>query len=429
MIDKIVERITLTKEDIHGMINDVMEENGASSNPKGQFIKFTYNGESKEQLQKYFGKFLSNIRELNPREYTANINLEKLKQAFAADSKYKAQVTWDSFSRSYIMYGSTKNQLSLYETPLEVDTVLSTLSGDEKPVNENPFGSLKDFENFIIKTYAPGQRINGLDTFYNSVVNNSRYRELILNPPAKSLQTDTYPISGTEKELYNIINKDIRIPNGDPSELWFAIVFKGLVVGARGKTPDVEVGSQTVSLKNYSVITFDFGTLDTESKKILSSLVRLSFLLTENPIDPGQKSRGDINDTLQAFESDELKKQVKDILELGETTTIPSIKKLSQEVESLINSDDPNDLHNLSVKLCNNINDILKRKIFAADWWGLIIASENPTLFLESASSVYEHTECVNNRLPESIANFKADHLWINASKLGTKVTASKRKS
>ena len=263
MIDKILERITLTKEDIHGMINDVMEEKGSSSNPKGQFIEFTYNGGSEEQLQKCFGKFLSNIREVNPREYTANINLEKLKQAFAADSKYKAQVTWDSFSRSYIMYGNTKNQLSLYETPLEVDTVLSTLSGDKKPVNENPFGSFKAFDIFIRETYlAPGQPINGLINFYSDVVSNSRLQKFILDPPKKNLRTGTYPISGMERELYDIIETGIKIPNGHSSELWFAIVFKGLVVGAQGKTPDVEVGNQTVSLKNYTTATFDFGTLE-----------------------------------------------------------------------------------------------------------------------------------------------------------------------
>lgn len=326
MIDKVLERITLTKEDIKGMINDVVKEKRSSSKPT------------------------------------------------------------------------------------------------------NPFGSLEDFKNFIIKTYAPGQTIIGLDNFYNSVVNNSRYQELILNPPAKSLKTGTYPIVGTEKELYEIIDEDIKIPNGHPSELWFAIVFKGLVVGAQGKTPDVEVGNQTVSLKNYTTATFDFGTVDTQSKKILDSLVRLSFLLTESPIDPGQKSRGDINRTLETFESNELKKQVKEILELGETTTIPSIKKISGELESLINSDNPNDLHNLSVKLCSNINEILKRKIFAANWWGLIITG-NATLFLESADDVYKHIKCVNNRLSNAIAHFKADHLWINGSQLSTKVNTKKEKS
>jgi hypothetical protein len=297
-------------------------------------------------------------------------------------------------------------------------------------ISEDPFTSLEAFTSFITGTYlVTGQKIEDLSNFYRDTVDNSDLRKFINNPPNKNLSVGSYPMTDIEKKLYYIINKDVIIPNGHPSELWFAIVFNGKVTGAVGKsTPDIEVGSETVSLKSYDTATFDFGKIDKDSAKLLSVFISLSNILTSVPIDPAQLSRIDINNSLNLLESDIVKQHIKEILKLGESPSIPPpIKTLALQIERLLNSDNPNDLHNLVVKFCNEIDDLLKRKISSANWWGLIIKG-NSTLFLESADGIYEKSKCKNNRLSNAIANFKGWHLWINGTQLETAVTTRKSK-
>jgi len=300
----------------------------------------------------------------------------------------------------------------------------------QNTISEDPFISLEAFTSFITRTYlVTGQKIEDLSNFYRDTVDNSDLREFINNPPNKNLSVGSYPMTDIEKKLYYIINKDVIIPNGHPSELWFAIVFNGKVTGAVGKsTPDIEVGSETVSLKSYDTATFDFGKIDKDSAKLLSVFISLSNILTSAPIDTAQLSRIDINNSLNLLESDIVKQHIKEILKLGESPSIPPpIKTLALQIERLLNSDNPNDLHNLVVKFCNEIDDLLKRKISSANWWGLIIKG-NSTLFLESADGIYEKSKCKNNRLSNAIANFKGWHLWINGTQLETAVTTRKNK-
>ena len=297
-------------------------------------------------------------------------------------------------------------------------------------ISEDPFSSLEAFTSFITDTYlVTGQKIEDLSNFYRDTVDNSDLRKFINNPPNKNLSVGSYPMTDIEKKLYYIINKDVIIPNGHPSELWFAIVFNGKVTGAVGKsTPDIEVGGETVSLKSYDTATFDFGKIDKDSARLLSIFISLSNILTSVPIDHAQLSRIDINNSLNLLESDIVKQHIKEILKLGESPSIPPpIKTLALQIERLLNSDNPDDLHNLVVKFCNEIDDLLKRKISSANWWGLIIKG-NSTLFLESADGIYKKSKCQNNRLSNAIANFKGWHLWINGTQLETAVTTRKSK-
>lgn len=298
-------------------------------------------------------------------------------------------------------------------------------------ISEDPFSSRQLFEKYIRERYlSKGQSITGLSSLYDQIMQNDMSGELdilITSEIGKSLKSGEYSMSATEGDLFDIIENTVKISNGHASELWFAIVFKGLVVGAKGKTPDVEVGNQTVSLKAYDSATFDFGSLDPETSKHLNSFLMLAQLLTNIDVN---KSKGqiDINRILDKLEDPEVMLQINDIMQLANTADIPVIDKLAAKISSLLNKDDPKkSLNNLVVKFCNDIDILLEAKIKAANWWALIVTG-NKKLYLESSDSVFNAVRCKNYRLSNAIAQFKGDHIWIKGTQLGSAVTTRKSK-
>ena len=151
-------------------------------------------------------------------------------------------------------------------------------------ISEKIFSSLQTFEAYIKDIYLlKNQSITGLSTLYEQILRSNEskdLKELITSETGKSLKGGEYQMTSTEGELFDIIDTVIKIPNGHASELWFAIVFKGLVVGGKGDTPDVVVDNETVSLKAYGTATFDFGSLDPETSNHLNSFLMLAQLLT-----------------------------------------------------------------------------------------------------------------------------------------------------
>jgi hypothetical protein len=298
-------------------------------------------------------------------------------------------------------------------------------------ISSDPFSSAEAFNAYIRERYlSKGQTISGLDALYNEIIlsnMSSDLEGLVTSDTNKSLKGGEYSIAGVEGELYDIIQRTIKIDNGHETELWFAIIFNGVVVGAEGKTPDVKVGNQTVSLKAYKTPTFDFGSLDAETSKHLNSFLNLAQLLTNLDVN---KSKGqiDINKILDALETPEMILQIYDIFQLAKTADIPIIDKLAAKLDDSLNRDNPEkSLNNLVVKFCNEIDRLLEVKIKATNWWGLIVTG-NKKLYLESADSVFEAVRCKNYRLSNAIAQFKGDHIWIKGTQLGSAVTTKKSK-
>lgn len=296
---------------------------------------------------------------------------------------------------------------------------------------EEIFSSREAFDVYIRDTYLlENQSITGLSALYKDIIKNDESDDLIelFNPESsKSLKGGEYPMSSTEGKLFDIIDTTIKIPNGHSSELWFAIVFNGLVVGGKGDTPDVEVGNQTVSLKAYGKATFDFGSLDPETSKHLNSFLTLAQLLTNMDVNKS-KGQTDINKILDELETPEMMLQVYDIFQLAERSEIPIILKIAAKLDDLLNKEDPDkSLNNLVVRFCNDIDRLLEAKIKKADWWALIVTG-NKTLYLNNAESVFNSVRCQNYRLSNAIAQFKGDHIFINGTQLETAVTTRKSK-
>jgi hypothetical protein len=426
MIDKIVERITLTKEDIHGMINDAMSKKG-SSNPKINF----YFGDGEEILNKVFGKFLSNIKYVKDQTYTANLSLIDLEDILESDMQYS---TAYNINRGYIMYGKgPKYQMQIFDPPANLEQLL--LKPEFKPgerkstVTLGIFSNAETFSNFIRERYlSEGQSISGLDAFYKAVMlskDSNKLKELIESTETnKTLQQGEYPIAGTEAELYDILKQTVKIPNGQETELWVAIVFKGLVVGAAGLTPDVDVDGQTISLKDYGRNVFDFGSLDPETIKYLNKFISLAHLLTDVEINASITAPS-INAVLDKLETDAIQNQIKDLLELSKVSKIPVIDKLASQIKSLLNTTNPEKgVHNLVVSFCNDIDRLLEMKIKGANWWGMVL---NKKLYLESSESVFNSIKCTpGHRLSKAITQFKSNHIYVNGLYLGSKISTKK---
>ena len=297
-------------------------------------------------------------------------------------------------------------------------------------VSSETFLDAQEFEQYIMTTYSvQGQQIIGLRGMYDAIqqLNESDKNavlDIIRKPANLTLRTGVTPIRGSFEILYDIIRDTIKIPNGDESELWFAISYdgrvKGAVAGETGIEADIEVGDQTVSLKNYNKTTFDFGSLDAESTEQLNSFIELAKLLTGQDISKS-KGRDQLNNILDMLDDPAVEREIQELIDMRATTHIKMIQRIGDKLNDLLNSAD--DIDSIIQSFCRNIDALLSRKINSVGWWGMII-KPNKTMFLESSADLYNVLKCTpNHRLSAGVANFHQNHLFVLGSQMSTQVT------
>ena len=293
--------------------------------------------------------------------------------------------------------------------------------------NQLGFSDATDFENYVLDRYAVnGQSIIGLQPMYDAIVktsDSSRLIQLIKGNSTMELHAGAYPIRGIYNTLYDIIEHTIKIPNGDQSELWFAIAFKGKVAGAvagdSGIEADIEVGDETVSLKNYNKITFDFGSLPANGTQLLNEFLDIAKLLTSQDISKSKGAR-QINTVLDFLDNESVEAQVRQLIQMSETTDIELIRNIGNRLKKFYSLSD--NLDKMISAFCHIVDTTLEEKVLSVGWWGIII-KPNRTLYLEPASDIYESIRCKNDRLSNAIANFHQNKLFVLGSQLNTKVT------
>ena len=289
------------------------------------------------------------------------------------------------------------------------------------------FSDFAEFEQYIKSNFkVQEQSIIGLYGMYNEIMQHENREDilrLITTPSTLKLATGVVPIRGTYLELYNIIESTIKIPNGDESELWFAIAYggqvKGAVAGTSGIEADIQVGDDTVSLKNYERTTFDFGSLPAEATQLLNEFLEISKLLTGQDISKS-KGRDQINNVLDFLDDESVESQIRQLIEMSETTDILLIRNVGNRLKKFYSLDD--NLDTMISAFCHIIDKLLYEKTMSVKWWGMIIKSSK-TLFLESADDAYTAVKCKNDRLSLAIANFHQNKLFVLGSQLSTKVT------
>lgn len=304
----------------------------------------------------------------------------------------------------------------------------NNVSLDDTENNANEFADAFEFEEYMLNRYAisQAQQIIGLRSMYNDIIDHpdaESILRLITSTSKLQLKPGTYPIRGIYNTLYDIIEHTIKIPNGDQSELWFAIAFRGQVSGAVASEGNIEaditVGTDTVSLKNYEKTTFDFGSLPIAGTKLLNDFLEMAKLLTGLDINKS-KGREQINNVLEFLDNESTEAQVRKLIEMSENTDIILIRNVGNRLKEFYSLTD--NLDKLISAFCHIVDQMLQEKLSTVNWWGMIVKG-NRTLFLESSADVFDAARCKNDRLSDAIANFHQNKLFVLGSQLSTKVT------
>ena len=333
--------------------------------------------------------------------------------------------------------------IDLSEAERIVRKAMGIQSNQEDPViieaprddvdNTSIFFDSENFEDYILKHYSvPGQQIIGLRSLYDAIDRldpeiSTRVFDLIRLPADLQLKTGVFPIRNEFEALYDVIRQTVKIPNGDESELWFAIVFDGKVVGAvpgeSGIEADVIVGTESVSLKNYESTTFDFGSLAPEATQMLNNFLEMAKLLTGQDISKS-KGRDQINAVLEFLDNEKVESDIRKLIELGNTSDIDLLRNIGRRLQSFYELDD--NLDTMIHSFCTIIDRMVTEKLNTVGWWGMIVKG-NKTLFLESTNDLIPVLTCKNDRLSPAIANFHQNKLFVLGSQLSTKVTKKTR--
>ena len=332
-------------------------------------------------------------------------------------------------------------------TPLEARTIVNRAQGlnEDDPVEISKksqpipeFSNAEEFEQYIRKEYSvPEQTIGGLQVLYNQLQDDVEVINMIQSKtPEVSIQPGPFRIQGKFARLYDAIETNIKIKNGHASELWFAIVFKGIVKGAVKNIPSMgienDLKSDVVtrdgtrfSLKAYSDITFDFGSLPTAAITYLRSFIALAELITGKKLETSSLGITDINkNILKTLNQETIQEEIKELLQMESPFT--AIKNLQDQIRKIMYNMDIDTidyLESVTRRFCITIDDYIAKHVSEnIDYWALIIVS-NKTLNLIPSSTIVnslQHTEVDGHYyLSTNIANFHNNHLNIKTSHLG----------
>jgi len=283
------------------------------------------------------------------------------------------------------------------------------------------------FEQFIINEYAmEGQEFIGLQKLFEDINSNpqrEQLMDLITDLNKQPLKPGEYRITGIQLTLYNLIKGVIKVPNGHYSELWFAIVFNGEVKGGVAGdsiVSDVDVGADGVSLKDYEKIsTVDFGNLTADTAMLLKIAVNSFEMLTGMDINKSM-TRDSINAVLENLDSEELKTDIRALMQISKDTEIKVIRRFVDKLQRFMPDGNP---ERIVENFCEQLDDTINLKLLGGrggnvKWWGII---SNGILYLETSDEVFQALRCRNNRISPAVNNFKGFHLFVS----GTRINAA----
>jgi len=271
----------------------------------------------------------------------------------------------------------------------------------------------KEFETLILKKYiASNQKISNLNFLYENIIKSDNATELfslIEKSGGKTLQPGEYSITDKlENELYYLISNSITIPNGNPSELWFAIIYDGKVVGGvkseetGDAAADIIANGKSVSLKNYSSSgTIDLGTLPSDTSKSFNKLLNFLGVVTGTEID-STTPVSSLNNVLNATSNED----VKDFLDFAKDSKPKWIQNQYNYIKN-------NDLDNIKEKFIESLNLIVLNKINKVDYWVAIIGDK---VYIRSSEEISDKVTSSNDEISTAISSLKGNHLFVNGN-------------
>jgi hypothetical protein len=319
------------------------------------------------------------------------------------------------FSKGYPDVTNLEDKALLYKILEELNVVNEAINSDSVT-----------FENFIKQKYlAEKQSISGLDSLYDAIQKSSEKDKLFLlieSSGNRQLSAGKSSIQSTEGELFKLIMSFVKMPNGDPSELWFAIMYNGKAKGGvateeTGIESDVVVGNAGVSIKNYSSIgNLDFGALPSEELKELKKITNLLIVLTNIEFTAGL-SRNSLNNLLKILNSPSFQDDLNGILRIGKDTQIKSLQNIYNAIIKYLPSGDAGELVD---EFVNGINNLITNKIKKVEWWAII--SKN-SLYLEPSNTIANRLQSKEGQLSPVISQIKGNNLFINGNRLFSDTT------
>jgi len=355
------------------------------------------------------------------------------------DWTYQLEAGYPKVDSDYEVLREVLQEMDLL-TEVEIERTVAKARGlleadPTQPIEE--FYTEDEFDQALEQYIYPGQEILHTDLLYGSIIGLSAPEQqqvkqiLQSDKPALKLENTRYQITGILLTLYNLIMKTVTVTNGEPSELWFSIVFKGKVAGAISGDDDIETdivitkNNQTVSLKNYKETTFDLGTLPKEASQYIKKFESLAALLTGRDPETGSTSRLDVNAALLELNKESIQSDIDQFLKLN--SDVQLITDLQERIRAILhkqlNIKDAEDLDNITKRFCLHIDRFVTSKLNLVDWWGFIIKKKN-IIYLRDASIMIKNSTHIkdasgNYLLGPGIANFKGGKLFVNGGPFG----------
>jgi len=312
------------------------------------------------------------------------------------------------------------------------------LQEDEQPVQD--IQTKEDFIEIIKSKYIhPQQTIQNLEGLYNIIkVSWNKYKiyEIILSSTGEQIGPGQYKMNKLQSELYTAIDTTVKIKNGHPSELWFAIIYKGQVEGSVSGDSEIESDvrlstGETISLKAYTKTQYDLGTLPADARSYLTKFVALSQIVLDNIEDDSlsfkyekDMSVTEINAALRLLNDEKIKKELLDFLSTD--FDIGILEKIQRTIRTtltqVVDSTVPESITSIDDFFNDKIDEFIKERIGSVSHWAFIIKDQY-TVFIRESDTVTKALQSKRDEdgtrvLSNGINNFRQGKLFIKGSAL-----------
>ena len=290
-------------------------------------------------------------------------------------------------------------------------------------LNEGIDSDAVTFENFVKAKYLEeDQKISGLDSLYNAIQKSPKKNELfslIQSSGNRPLKAGKSPIQSIEGDLFDLIMSSIKMKNGEPSELWFAIMYNGRAKGGVAKGGDIEsdvdVDGTGVSIKNYtSISNLDFGSLPAKELKQLKQIINLLVVLTGVEFTAGI-GRDSLNNLLRTLKDPSFQEDVRGILKIGADTQIKALQNMYAAIVKYVPNGDVKKLVDEFIDGEYGINKLIADKITKVQWWAII---NKGILYLEPSDAIASRLRSEEGQLSPVFAQIKGNNLFVNGNRL-----------
>jgi hypothetical protein len=307
--------------------------------------------------------------------------------------------------------------------PKKLRILKEILDENSISLNEAIDSDAVTFENFVKAKYLEeDQKISGLDSLYNAIQKSPKKNELfslIQSSGNRPLKAGKSSIQSIEGDLFDLIMSSIKMKNGEPSELWFAIMYNGKAKGGVAKGGDIEsdvdVDGTGVSIKNYtSISNLDFGSLPAKELKQLKQIINLLVVLTGVEFTAGI-GRDSLNNLLRTLKDPSFQEDVRGILKIGADTQIKALQNMYAAIVKYVPNGDVKKLVDEFIDGEYGINKLIADKITKVQWWAII---NKGILYLEPSDAIASRLRSEEGQLSPVFAQIKGNNLFVNGNRL-----------